>query len=202
MVHNNNYEKLLSNPSKFFSIQDLVVIWNENDKQIISKLVSYYVKNKKLFTIKRGLYSLIQLNKLTKEDIAIIAQKIITPSYITYHTVLNNNGINFQYYNSIHLMSKYYRKFTINNIDIIFHKANDKVLYNPVGINKFKSNNGQYNIASSERAIIDSWYLNKNQGLDNPNFKNLNKKLLKDLATVYNQPRIWKNLLTTYNIKK
>ncbi len=96
-MDDNYFLILLKSDQKFFNIMDLGILWSKSNKIQIKNLIAYYKTKNKIFCIKRGVYSLIPLNKITKEDKLIIAQKIITPSYISYHTALSINGVNYQY---------------------------------------------------------------------------------------------------------
>jgi predicted transcriptional regulator of viral defense system len=205
MVKENNYLKLINSSQKFFSLLDLSLLWNNNVISV-TKLASYYVKQGKLFKLKRGIYSLITEKNINESDLCVIGQKLISPSYITYHTALTKHGINFQYYKSVHLFSKFSKTIVLdinkNKISFVYHKINKDVLYLKKGLIEILTPNGSYYLASSERSIIDSWYLNSNLGLDYTKNSKINRKILKELAIDYNSPRIWKNLKLYFNITK
>lgn len=203
-MDDNNYQKLLKSGLNFFNIDDLVLLWSDSNKATLSKLIHYYAKTDRLFKLKSGLYSLIPLDKITQEHLPIIAQKIITPSYISYHTALTKYALNFQYYKSIHLCSLYNKtiQISIGNlgvIEFVFHKLQSDLFFDSTGIETTKTDFGTYSIVSPERAIIESWYLNKQIGIDNARIK-LNTKLLIKLATIFDQSRINRNLKNVFNI--
>jgi predicted transcriptional regulator of viral defense system len=205
MVNENNYIKLINSTQKFFSILDLSLIW-DSDLNNTVKLASYYVKQGKLFKIKRGLFSILPFDRIEQSDLFVIGQKIITPSYITYHTALTKYGINFQYYKSIHLFAKYSKVITINLnnkvIYFVFHKISNDLLYLKKGLYEEQTANGSYYLTTIERTIIDTWFINPNLSLDHINNNKINKKLLKEIAQAYDLPRIWKNLKLYFNILK
>jgi predicted transcriptional regulator of viral defense system len=196
----NYYIILLESGLKFFNISDLQLIWKINDRTKVINIIRYYKSKNKIYSIKSGLYTLIPKDKITFDDKLIIAQKIISPSYISYHTALNINGINFQYYDSIHLIADYHKKINILGTNIIFHKINNSMFLSKLGLIEAKTNNGAYTIAGPERSIIDSWYLNPSIGIDINYSNKIDKKLLLQIASLYNKPSIIKNLKKYFKI--
>ena len=198
---NQNYtklEQLLSSGQKVFSLDDLVLIWSESDRTKVSDLARWYINQNKLFRIKSGLFSLFDPSLgISRDEQLTIAQKLITPSYISYHTALSQSGINFQYYSSIHSCSLINKEIVIGNHTIVFHKIEPEIFFNPLGITK---NELGLDWANPERAVCDSWYINSGIGLDN--IANLDLDLLLQTAQVYNKPRIWRNLKLIFGIKK
>jgi predicted transcriptional regulator of viral defense system len=203
-MEDNNYNILLRSGLKFFNLDDLVLLWSESNKSNLSKLIYYYLKTKKIYKLKSGLYTLLPLDSIEEKHLFVIAQKIITPSYITYHSALINHALNFQYYNSIHLSALYNKtiKLTIGKLGLVefkFHKIKSDLLYSSIGIETTHLDSGSYSITSKERTVIESWYLNSNIGIDNLNTK-FDKNMLIVLAKLYNQPRVNNNLKTFFNI--
>lgn len=203
-MEDNNYNILLKSGIKFFNIGDLVLLWSESNKKNISKLIYYYVKSKKIFKLKSGLYSIIPFDLLQSEHLFVIAQKLITPSYISYHSALTQHALNFQHYNSVHLSTLYNKTIIlklgiIGHIEFKFHKVKPEIFYANIGLQTINTNFGTYSIVSKERAIIESWYLNSQLGIDNKDSK-LDLKQLIQIAKLYNQPRINKNLKQFFGI--
>ena len=193
-----NLALLLASKQNVFSLGDLSLIWGESNRILVSDLAGWYVDSGKFFKIKTGLFSL--LDPLTQKNLNYqlsIAQKLVSPSYISYHTVLAESGVNFQYYNSIHSCGLINKKFKVADQDFIYHKIEAEIFYNPLGIIKNQFGLDQ---ACIERAICDSWYINSGLGLDN--IENINLELLLELAIIYNKSRIWKNLKSVFGIKK
>jgi predicted transcriptional regulator of viral defense system len=199
-MEDNYYITLLKTGQKFFNTSDLQVLWNFVERTKVNNIIRYYKTKKKIYTIKSGLFSLIPLEDVTFEDKLIIAQKIITPSYVSYHTALNINGVNFQYYESIHLIADYYKKLNILGTEIVFHKITDSIFLSRLGLKEIKTKNGNYTIAGTERSIIDTWYLNPNIGLDINYSSKIDKKLLIQISNLYNKPSIKINLKKYFKI--
>ena len=176
-------EQLIESNQKVFSIEDLGSIWSENDYIKVKALARYYASKNKVFRVKNGLYSIVE-----KPDVLEVAQHLITPSYISYHTALSIHGINFQYYSDIHCMALRNREIEVKEQKIIFHQIKYDVLFNPLGI----INQNGYNLASPERAICDSLYLSPGIGFDNINQIDIIE--LFKIAQIYNNKSLIKNL--------
>jgi hypothetical protein len=120
-----------------------------------------------------------------------LATKIYTPSYISLETVLQKEGIVFQYYKAIFVVSYLSREILCDNQKYIFKKIKDEVLVNNLGIER-KEN---YFIAAKERAFLDALYLYKNYHFDN--LKPLNWNLCFEIALIYKSRELIK-LLKSY----
>lgn len=176
-------EQLIESNQRVFSIEDLGSIWPENDYIKVKALARYYASKNKLFRVKNGLYSIVE-----NPDILEVAQHLITPSYISYHTALSIHGINFQYYLDIHCMALRKREIEAQSQKIIYHQIKSDVLFNPLGI----MNQNGYNLASPERAICDSLYLSPGIGFDNLNKIDITE--LYKIAQIYSNKSLIKNL--------
>jgi predicted transcriptional regulator of viral defense system len=191
-------ELLLATREAVFNINDLCIFWSQADRLKASNLATSYVKNGKMFRLLSGLYCLKKsYGEGDLKEKFVIAQKALTPSYLSYHTSLYQNGVNFQFYSAIHSCSTQKKTLIMNNQEYIYHKIPEHIFFNPLGIVK---NERGFNIASKERSICDGWLINSSLGLDNINSVNLD--LLLALAKLYNSPKIWKNLKLVFNIKK
>lgn len=150
---------LSKNPNQtVFTLSELN---NINDKYFGKKLNSslkYAAKQKDLIRIAKGIYS---LNK----DYSRLefANKFRSPSYISLYTVLSNNGVVFQPYTSIYVVSNRSFESEIDNQKYIYRKIKDEILLNTLGINYIDN----ISIASSERAICDKLYLDGTEYFDN-----------------------------------
>ena len=183
MMERSKIELLIESDQRVFSIEDFGSIWSENDYIKVKALARYYANKHKIFRVKSGLYSIIQ-----KPDILEVAQHLITPSYISYHTALSIHGINFQFYSDIHCMAMRNREIEVQGQKIIYHQIKSDILFNPVGI---VMQNG-YSLASPERAICDSLYLSPGIGFDNLNKIDIIE--LFKIAQIYNNKSLIKNL--------
>lgn len=173
------YDKLVNTEKKVFNVDDLVSVWELADRRDALESIKGYVRRGKLKNPYKGIY---QLGDFV--DRLELAQKLYPPSYISYFTALAFHGIVFQFYNDIHLMGVNSKKISIGNDQYIFHKLKEEVLFMQVGLDY----NGKYTIATPERAITDSLYLNKNIAFDNLSMIN-NEKLLQ-ISEIYKNKRV------------
>lgn len=157
---------LLRSKNTVFTFKDLSLVWNETDANLIKKRVYRYVKMGKLYPIRRGIYA-----KDDNYDKNELATRIYTPAYISLESVLAKEGIVFQSYNQIFVVSYLAREIACDGQTYVFRRIKDTILTNSLGIEK-KDN---YHIASKERAFLDTIYLNKDYHFDNLSSINWNE---------------------------
>ena len=149
---------LLRSNNTVFTFKELSLIWNETDVKLTKKRVYRYTKMGKLYSIRKGIYA-----KDKKYDKLELANKIFTPAYISLETVLSKEGIVFQHYDQIFIVSYLSREIFCDGQTYVFRRMKDIVLTNSLGI----ENKRNYFLASKERAFLDTIYLNKNYHFDN-----------------------------------
>ncbi len=176
---------ILRSSKTVFSFKDIGLFWKEINPNSAKVRVNYYVKNKELIQLRRGLYAKDQnYNKYE------LATKIYTPSYISFETVLKNAGMIFQHYNSIFVASYKTKRIVIDKQEYSFKTIKKEILTNSVGIEE----NNNYHIASIERAFLDILYLNKDYYFDN--LSPLNWKKVYEMLPIYgNNKRMEKKVL-------
>ena len=84
-----------------------------------------------------------------------LARSIYIPSYISFETVLRENGVIFQHYNTVFVAFKWSKELRIDKNIFSFRKLKDTLLFNSSGI----IHKDNYTIASPERAFLDMIYL-------------------------------------------
>lgn len=173
--------KLFGSKRTVFTSKDLAVIWGENRPSNLKAKVAYYVKEGALVRITRGIFSLSQ-----GCDLKELAGKIYTPSYMSFETVLRESGVIFQHYESIFLAGKWTKTVVLNGQDFVFRKLKDIILYNPSGVLL----DGNYNIATTERAFLDMLYLFPNYYFDN--LRPINWKKCSNLLPLYRDKALLK----------
>lgn len=189
MKQDNNHPFILSLyqlPQTVFTTNEIAIILNESNLDRLKSRISYYTKNKKIIRLRKGLYA--------KKDYNIfeVSAKIFTPSYISLETVLQKEGVIFQYYNSIFLVSYLSRRIKCADHEFIYKKIKNEILLNPKGI---VANSG-YAIASRERAFLDAIYLYKEYHFDN--LSAINWEQAMELAEMYNSKSLVKRLNKHY----
>ena len=111
-----------------------------------------------------------------------LATKIFTPSYVSLETVLTREGVIFQPYETIFVISYLSRKIEVDTHPIQYRRMKGSLLLEPKGI-MFNQN---YAVATKERAFLDALYLYGEYFVDNPG--------------VLDNERVW-SLLELYNSK-
>jgi predicted transcriptional regulator of viral defense system len=177
---------LLRTLKTVFSFKDICILWNETDINRVGVKINYYVKKGELINIKKGFY-VIDVNYSRYE----LANKILTPSYISLETVLFNSGIIFQKYSSIFLVSYTTREITVDGQTYSFKKIKSDILSNTAGIE-----NSVFSIATPERAFLDTIYLNRDYYFDN--LKSLNWDKVFSLSSIYRKIRLEKEIKKLY----
>ena len=153
--------KVFSSKQSVFNLQDLGrILWVQNYNNLKSR-ISYYEKRWYIERIRRGIY--------IKEDYNIyeLACKIYSPSYISFETALQKEGIIYQNDTTVYVASYLSRNISIKwkntSIHICYRKLRDDVLYDTLWIHSYEN----YSIATPERAIQDMKYLKKDFYFDN-----------------------------------
>ena len=149
---------LLRSKKTIFSVKDVILLWRENNIKAVKVRLSYYVRNKKLIRLHRGLYA-----KDKNYDKYELATKIIKPSYVSFESILGQNGITFQYYEQIFVASYIKREIICDNQKYSFRRIKKSILINPLGIDQGK----EYSIATKERAFLDTIYRSRDYYFDN-----------------------------------
>ena len=156
-----------------FRINDIALLLDSNDRLLYQKL-NKLVKKEKLLNIRKGIYA---KEGYKSEELACL---LYTPTYISLGYVLQRNGISFQYDSAITNISYLNRDLYINNQSIRYRQIKREILLNTNGI-IYKDN---MNIATPERAFLDTLYLNGFFYFDNIKQLNINK--IFELLPIYN----------------
>ena len=174
----NNYNKILDSGKTVFTKKDLEKILDLNSKKALDMFL-YREKNKGfLQNIFYGIYV------LKKYDIFELAGKIRKKSYISLETVLKKEGVIFQYYDDIFLISDDNLEKKVWEIKFKFNKIKDLVLLNQLWL----EHKWTYTIASVERAICDRIYLSKNYYFDD--LEGVDFEKLEKISKIYKNKRV------------
>lgn len=179
--------KIYKAKSTVFTTKEIALIWQETDLSLVKSRIFYYVKKNKLYHLRRGIYA-----RDKHYDRLELATKIFKPSYVSLETVLQKEGVIFQYYKSISVVSYLSREIVCDGQKFVFHKIKPSVLLNDLGLEK-KEN---YFIATRERAFLDVLYLYKNYHFDN--LKSLDWQRCFEMAPIYDNKTLIKRLHSYY----
>lgn len=157
-----------------FRLKDIAMITGESNFESLNKKLNYYVHKGKLQNPRKGIYTKPDYNH---EE---LANCIYTPTYISLEYVLQKAGIIFQYDKRITSVSYLSRTLIVEDWPYSFRKLKGELLVNTAGIIR---QNNYINIATTERAFLDTLYLEKDFYFDNIN--PLNKELILALLPIY-----------------
>ncbi len=174
--------KLFSSSQTVFNTKDVALLLEETRRDALKSQLNYYVKKGVLRAVRRGIYVKPSYNPLE------LATKIYTPSYISLETVLEKEGIVFQHYETIFVISYLSREIEVDGHNIRFRRIKEEVLFNKKGIEQREN----YFIAQKERAFLDVLYLYKNYHFDN--LEALNRQKAKTLVNIYQNKALKKRV--------
>ncbi len=183
-MQDNILKIMLKSKQTVFSFKELLLLLKTDDVAALKSKLNYYIKNGDLHHIRRGLYA-----KDTNYDRLELATKILTPSYVSFETVLVSAGIIFQYYSAIFVASYQSREITCDGQTYIFKRIKPTILTNSQGI--------ENNSASTERAFLDLLYLNKEYHFDN--LEPLNWDKVYGILPIYKNKSLEQRLSTLHN---
>ena len=140
-----------------FTIDEIALLSGEIERFNLKSKINYYVKKGDLRNVRKGIYTKIEYDPLE------LATKIFTPSYISLETVLKKEGVIFQAYETIFIVSYLARKIEVNAHLFQYRRLKEKYLLAREGIVQ-KQN---FAIATKERAFLDALYLYGEYYFDN-----------------------------------
>lgn len=151
--------------------------------------LKYALQKGDIFRISKGIYS------LSKDYSRLeFANKYRSPSYISTYSVLQKNGIVFQPYSTIYVISNRSQEIEIDGQIYIYRKIKNSILLNTIGV----KNESGVQIASTERAICDKIYLDGDEYFDN--LRNINWSLMTEINTkVYGKNKLILNFINKNN---
>ncbi len=174
---------LLRSKSSVFTFKEIFLASGEKSPSLLRQRLHYYVQKGELYPIRRGIYA-----KDKNYDRREFANKIFTPSYISFETILLEAGIIFQYYTTIFVATYQTKDIICDDQSYSFKKIKNTILTNGAGV----EDRGTYFAASKERAFLDVLYLNKEYHFDNLSELNFDKVFA--LLPIYNNKRMVKKV--------
>ncbi|MFC1613302.1 hypothetical protein ACFL23_03130 [Patescibacteria group bacterium] len=183
--------KLYKTPKTVFTTKDIALVWGIEDIDNLKSKIAYYVKRGNLTRLRRGIFI-----KDKKYNLKELAASIYIPAYVSFETVLREEGVLFQHHKAIFVASYLSREIKCDNRKIIYRKLKEQVLLNNSGIIV----NENFSIASRERAFMDMIYLFKSYHFDNLSEIDWDKCF--DLSNIYNNVEMKKRLNKYYKYAK
>lgn len=174
MQQDNLLVKIYQSQKTVFTAKDISLLWSENNLNNLKRKIAYYVKNGGLIRLRVGIYA-----KDKNYNPREVATHLYTPSYLTFETVLRDEGVIFQHYDSIFAANNRSRKVKSDGREYVYRKLADEILYNNAGV----TDKDGVSTASKERAFLDTIYLFKEYHFDN--LRSLNWDKCFELASLY-----------------
>jgi len=183
-------DTILRSKKTVFTYKDLALLWHDSGSTATRVRISYYIKKKDLYHIRKGLYA--KSNDYSKIE---LATRVFTPAYVSFETVLGKEGLIFQVYNTIFVASYTTRKITIDNQIYSYKTIKDTILTNSAGI----KNIDETSIATKERAFLDTLYANTDYHFDN--LRSIDWDKVFDFLPIYNNKRMEKTVNKLFKTK-
>jgi predicted transcriptional regulator of viral defense system len=182
--------EIYKKPQTIFTFKEISLLFPQLSYKNLKSKVSYFARAGKLKRVRKGIYAKEDFNFLE------LANKIYTPSYISFETVLEKEGIIFQKYQTIFVASYLSRKIKIGEQEIFYRKIKSEVLLNSLGVEE----RNFYFIASKERAFLDSIFLYKDYYFDN--LQPINWDRVEEIKKIYSSKILEKRVAQYYKIYK
>lgn len=180
--------KLYQSSQTVFTNKDLAIIWNETNSDNLKSKISYYVKTGVLIRLTRGVFA---------KDDSYNPKELVTglylPSYISFETVLREEGVVFQHYDTIFAAGPWSKTIEIGQTKIVFRRLKKTVLFNNSGV-IFQDN---YSTATVERALLDTLYLFPSYYFDN--LKPIDWNKCQELSKIYQNKQLIKRMNKLFN---
>ena len=171
--NNNMLYEILNDNRTVYTLPDIAMLVEESNFESINDKINYYVKTNRLSRPRKGIYVKNNYNPLE------LSCRLYTPSYISLEYVLQEAGIIFQYDSIITAVSYLSRKLSIDNNEYSYRKIKNEIIVDAAGIEQINN----VNIATAERAFLDTLYLNSNYYFDN--LRLLDRELVAELLPIY-----------------
>lgn len=174
--------KLYQLKNTVFTLREMGLIFRDISSENLKARANYYARRGKLKNVRRGIYAKLEYNPYE------LAIRVYTPSYISLETILQSNGIIFQQYSTIFVVSYLTRQIAVDGNTIQYRRIKEEILLNERGIIQ-KEN---YAEASKERAFLDLMYLYKDYYIDN--LSSLDKEKVFSLLDIYQSKILTKRI--------
>ena len=187
MQKGNYLTAILRSNKTVFSTKDIALLWSEPGTAAARVRLNYYVKHGELYRVRKGLYAKNRdYNRLE------LATRIFTPSYVSFETVLAQEGLIFQYYDRIFVASYLVREITVDQQTYSYRKIKTGVLINNIGVESIN----ETSIAGKERAFLDTLYVNADYQFDN--IHSINWEKVFEILPIYQNQRVARKVNNLY----
>ncbi|MDD2595243.1 MAG: hypothetical protein PHD11_05435 [Bacteroidales bacterium] len=163
-----------------FRLSDVAMLVNEFDFDSINYRLNYAVRTGKLLNPRKGIYTKPEYKF---EELACL---LYTPVYISFQSVLYRSGVIARHDGTVTLAGYLSRNINIDDKNIRITKLKGEILVSTYGV----AIKNDINIATPERAFLDTLYIDSNAHFDN--LSGLNKKKICEMLPLYGSKTIAK----------
>lgn len=178
-------------PQTVFTAKEVALIWKENNINPLKRRLNYYVKTGKLLSLRRGVYA-----KNLVYNTFELSNKLYSPSYVSFESVLAPEGIIFQHYDTVFAAGRISKQVNIKGRGYTYHRLKENLLLNPLGVLE----KNDYFCATKERAFLDTLYIHKNYHFDN--LDKIDWDLCYEFLAIYNNEALTKRVDRYYKEKE
>lgn len=165
---------LYKDTASVFTMQGIAMAYGQGlDRNLLKNRMIGYVRMGEILNPRKGIYAKPGYDE--KE----LACLLYSPSYISLEYVLQRSGIIFQYSDEITAVANLSRTLEIDGKVYRYRKIKGEILIDTSGIIR----EGNVNMASPERAFLDTLYLDSSYYFDNPS--SLDKDKVLSLLPLY-----------------
>lgn len=164
---------LYKRPETVFTLKDISLLFPDISYFNLKKRMAYFAGKGGIKKIRKGIYA------KDNYDVLELANKLYSPSYVSLETVLAKEGVIFQYYREIFLISYLSRSLAVAGNELRYRKIKDEILLNHQGIERVN----QAEVATKERAFLDAVFLYRDYHFDN--LRPLDWEKIEELKKIY-----------------
>lgn len=179
---------IYKNPHTVFTTTELALLFPHLSSVSLSRRLRYFVDTQGLIKLRHGIYA--KENYSTWE----LANKLYSPSYISFATILFRDGLVFQLDSRLYVASYLTRDIKIATHTFFYHQLKPEILLNTDGL--IEENNTW--VATAERAFLDTLYIFGDIFFDNLFPLNWNKVF--ELQDIYQSKVLKKRVASQYKI--
>lgn len=172
-------ETILRSPKTVFTLKDVALLWGETVTDAVRVRLNYYTRQGQLFRVRRGIYA-----KDRKYNQLELATRIFVPSYVSFETILAQEGLIFQFHTQISVASYLTREIEVDGQVYAFRKIKNSILTHPSGI----EHRNESSFATKERAFLDTLYIHADYQFDNLSGLGWNKVF--EMLPIYQNQRM------------
>ena len=174
----NNSSLIWKDARTVFTTSQLALLLGKVNTTLVAKRMYYFVHSGQLLSLQRGVYAKPGYNP---EELACVLQ---VPCYLSLEYVLQKAGVVFQYDSTFTAVSYRNRLLEVDGHTIQYRQMRGELMADMRGI----LNRGNINIATPERAFLDTLYLNAQYHFDN--IHPLDRNIIQDMLPLYQNERM------------